>query len=139
MTRTAAAHEALPSGQPLVSQRRLLLLLGSALLFAAPLMLFAPAAYWADDPELFRLLRGIGILKIVLAVLALAVVWWRLGWQLSPRLQAVFVGGVWTLSLAAGSIWQLTLILPASALFHVATLALLVGAWRELEPRLAQR
>lgn len=129
----------IPKRQFLFSQQRILLLVGSGLLFVVPLMLFKPAAYWASDPELFRLLRGMGILKIVLAVLALAVVWWRLGRPVLARLQAVFVGGVWALSLAAGLIWQLHAVLPASGLFHVATIALLIAAWRDTGPRVGQR
>ncbi len=138
-TRLAAGVRWLPHQWSSLGRQRLLLLIGSGVLFAAPLLLFQPAAYWAGDPELFRLLRGMGVLKIAIAVLALAVLWWRLGRPVRPRLQAVFLGGVWLLSLGAGLIWQLTLILPASGLFHCATLALLVAAWRDVEPRLAHR
>lgn len=120
-------------------RQRLLLLAGCTLLFSAPLLLFELAAYWADDPELFRLLRGMGVLKIVMALVALAVVFWRLGADVQPRLQAVYLGGVWGLSLAAGMIWQLHWILPASGLFHCATIVLLLAAWRDMEPRRAKR
>ncbi len=139
MTPTDAAASGLQDRQAMLSRPRLLLLAGSGLLFAIPLMLFQPAAYWAGDLELFRLLRGMGMLKIALAALALAVVWWRLGRPVPARLQAVLLGGVWMLSLSAGLIWQLHAVLPASGLFHVATLALLIAAWRDMEPRLARR
>jgi hypothetical protein len=119
----------------LVSFQRLSLLTGSGVLLAVPMVLLEPAAYWAGDPELFRLLRGMAILKLVLVAVAFAAAWWRLGGQPGPRLQAAYVGGVWALSLGAGLIWQLQLVIPASALFHAATLALLLAAWRDMDPR----
>lgn len=125
--------------QSIPSRQRVLLVTVSLLLFAVPLLVFDLAAYWADDPELFRLLRGMGVLKIALAVAALAVVFWRLGGVVQPRLRAVYLGGVWALSLAAGMIWQLHWILPASGLFHGATIALLIAAWRDMEPHLPSR
>jgi len=118
-----------------LSRQRVLLLIGSGLLLATPLALLAPGAHWAQDPELFRLLRGMGTLKFLLAAVAFAVVWWRLGRPVTPGLRAIYVGGVCTLALATGLIWQLNLVLPASGLFHLATLALLVAAWRDIEPR----
>lgn len=139
VNRSEAAAIGLPGARLRMNQPRLRLVLGAGVLFAASVVMLQPAAHWVHDPELFRLLRGMGVLKIVLAALALAVVWWRLGQALSPRLQTVFVGAVWALSLAAGLIWQLTMILPASALFHLATLSLLVAAWRDIGPRMEQQ
>lgn len=122
--------------RPYVNQLRLSLVLGAGLLFAASALVLQPAAHWASDPELFRLLRGMGVIKIALAAVAFALVWWRLASPLTIGLKAMYVGGVWALSLAAGLIWQLTLILPASALFHLATISLLVAAWRDIEPQM---
>lgn len=122
-----------------LNAQRLLLLSGSVLLLAAPLTLIQPAVHWLNDPQLAMLLRGMALIKLALAVLALVVVWWRLGQPLRPRLQAVGVAGVWALSLAAGLIWQLHWIVPASALFHGAMLSLLVAAWREMDVRAEQR
>ena len=113
--------------------QRALLLMASALLLATPLALFEPAAHWADDPELFRLLRGMAVLKGMLATLALAAVWWRLGQKIHARLTATYVGSVCVMALATGLIWQLTALPAASALFHGATIALLVAAWRDIE------
>ena len=125
--------------QAVFSRARLLLVAGSGLLFAIPLLVLQPAALWTTDVELFRLLRGMGSLKILLAVIALTVIWWRLGRPVPAGLQAVLIGGVWALSLAAGLIWQMHLVLPASGLFHAATFVLLVAAWRDMPPvRLAR-
>lgn len=120
-------------------RRRAWLLGGSLLLLAAPLTLSAPAAHWAGDPELFRLLRGMAAIKGLLAVLAFAAVWWRLGRDATPRLAATYVGAVWVLALAAGLIWQLTAVAAASGLFHCATILLLVAAWRDAGPVFERR
>jgi hypothetical protein len=74
------------------------------------------------------------MLKLVLAAIGFAAAWWQLGGQPSVHLQTAYVGGVWSLSLAAGLIWQFQWVIPASALFHAATLALLFAAWRDMEP-----
>ncbi len=128
------------ASRPAASHLRLgLLVAGSVLLLATPLVLLEPAAYWQDDPELFRLLRGMAVIKGVLALLAASLVWWRLGRLSGPGFAAAYIGGVWVLALATGLIWQLTLVLPASGLFHAATLMLLVTAWRDTGSRLADR
>lgn len=136
-------HEATPRGDSntvagpaaMTSRRRALLVIGSAVLLAAALLAFEPAAYWARDPELYRLLRGMAVLKAGLAALALSAVWWRLG-RVSVRrsFAATYTATVWALALASGLIWQLTAIMVASALFHVATIVLLVAAWRDVAP-----
>ncbi len=115
------------------TRRRTLLLMGSALLLAAPLALFEPAAHWADDPELFRLLRGMAGLKGVMATIAFTAVWWRLGRILAARLTAIYVGSVGVMALATGLIWQLAALPVASGLFHCATIVLLLAAWRDVE------
>lgn len=111
------------------------LLAGSAVLLAAPLLLVAPAAHWAGDADLLLLMRGMAGIKSALALAALGLVAWRLGKpELSRARIASYVGGVWALALATGLIWQLTAIVPASMLFHAATLTLLVTAWRDTTP-----
>jgi hypothetical protein len=119
---------------------QLLLVLGSSILLLTALAMFEPAAHWADDAELFVLLRGMASIKGLLAVLAFSAVWWRLGRSLSPRLAPrlaqTYIAGVWALALASGLIWQLTFIVAASGLFHLASMALLVATWRDAGPRL---
>ena len=122
------------------SRQRALLLIGSAVLLAATLALFEPAAHWARDPELLQLLRGMAVIKAGLAVLALYAVWWRLGRAPAGKaFVASYLVNVWVLALATGLIWQLSAIAFASALFHGATITLLVVAWRDMEPRSARQ
>ena len=121
------------------NRARTALLAGCAVLLAAPLLLVAPAAHWAGDADLLLLMRGMAGIKSALALAALAVVAWRLGKpELSRTRVASYVGGVWAMALATGLIWQLTAIVPASLLFHAATLTLLVTAWRDTSPVLAR-
>lgn len=129
-----------PQSTSTAGRSRALLVIGTALLLAAPLALLQPAAHWAGDPELFRLLRGMAGIKAALAVLAFAVVWWRLGRAaVTFRSAATYVGGVWALALACGLIWQLTAIPAASLLFHAAVVTLLVTAWRDIDVAPARR
>lgn len=124
---------------PVSRRSRLWLLAGSAALLALAVVAFEPASHWSRDPELFRLLRGMAAIKGLLALLAFAAAWWRLGRDTTPRLAATYVGGVWALAFAAGLIWQLTAVPAASGLFHVATLVLLVAAWRDAGPAFERR
>ena len=118
-------------------RRRALLLVLSGLLLAAPIALFEPGAYWSDDPELFRLLRGMAVLKGLMAIVAFSAVWWRFGRAMTRPLAMVGLISVSAMALASGLIWELTLVPAASALFHAATIALLLAAWREVKPRLS--
>ena len=121
--------------RPPTSSARRRLVIGSVLLFALPLIVLETAGHWSGDAELFTLLRGMAAIKAALALLALTAAAWRLGQGSAPRaITASYVGGVWAMALAAGLIWQLTAIVAASALFHAATIALLVTAWRDMEP-----
>lgn len=120
------------------ARQRVLLILGSNALLLAPLLMFEPAAHWADEAELLTLLRGMACIKGLLAVLAFSAVWWRLGQTPTSRLAQTYIGGVWAMALATGLIWQLTLIVVASVIFHCATVALLIAAWRDVGFRLDQ-
>jgi len=120
-------------------RRRVMLILGSSALLIAPLLMFEPAAHWADEADLFILLRGMACIKGLLAVIAFTTVWWRLRQTPTSRLAQTYIGGVWAMALATGLIWQLTFIVAASALFHCATIALLIAAWRDGGLRLQQQ
>jgi hypothetical protein len=112
-------------------QSRIQLLFVSLVLTATIVALLEPAPQWGRDVELAQLLRGMGAIKALLTLGALAAIWWRLGRPVSrPQASAYLVGG-WSLVLANALIWELTAIGAASALYHMATLGLLVLAWRD--------
>ncbi len=110
---------------------RLLLLFGALACFAVPVALFEPALYWAEDPELYRLLRGMAGLKGVMALTGLGVVAWRLRRAIPSRMAGSYIASAWALALASALIWELQVIPLASTLFHGAILWLLITAWRD--------
>jgi hypothetical protein len=121
-----------PAGARSRSARlRLILLFSSLALFAAPVALLEPSLSWADDPELFRLLRGMAVLKGLMALAGLALVGWRVGRAIEARMAMAYILGACGLALASGLIWELQVIPVASTLFHGAILALLITAWRD--------
>jgi len=107
------------------------LAIGALLALAAPLLWFEPAAGWGEDLELFRLLRGMALLKGLLAIVALSVVAWRLGQPTTDGQRVCYIGGVWAMMIAAALVWSLTAIPIASVLFHGALFTLLWTAWRD--------
>jgi hypothetical protein len=113
---------------------RALLLLISLLLTVATLALLEPASAWSRDADLAVLLRGMGAIKALITGGALAALWWRFGRPLGRPWAIGYLLGGWTLVLANAMIWELTAIPAASALYHGATLGLLVLAWRDLAP-----
>jgi hypothetical protein len=76
-------------------------------------------------------LRGMAVIKGLLALAAAGVVWWRLGQPVSSRVAAAYVSCVCVLFASAVLIWQLAFILGAAVLFHAAGLVGLVIALRE--------
>lgn len=83
------------------------------------------------EPELATLLRGMAVLKGLLAAGALGIVWWRLGHSVPKRVAATYIACVSALFAASVLIWQLVHIPAAAVLFHVALLVALVVALRE--------
>jgi hypothetical protein len=91
---------------------------GAAFLLASPA---APARL--DDPQLGTLLRAMGGVKLVLAAVAGAGVWWRLGQRITLPFAAAYAGGVSLLALAALLLLQLSHLAQAAAVFHGAAFA----------------
>ncbi len=113
---------------------RILVIAAAVVLLATPILLFDPAAHWANEPELLVLLRGMALIKGAMAVLAITSVAWRLGvGGLSNSARATYIISACMMALAAGMIWQLSFIIIASMLFHAGTLALLITAWRDVQ------
>jgi len=110
---------------------RLMLGLGAAACLAVPIAVLEPAASWARDPDLFQLLRGMAVLKGLMALAGLVVVGWRLGRSIRSRMAGAYIGAAWALALASALIWELQVIPLASTLFHGAILWLLITAWRD--------
>jgi hypothetical protein len=103
-----------------------------ALAVLAGLVLGDPAPRLAADPELAFLLRGMAGIKALLLLGALSLLAWRFARPLPARLAAVYIGGAAVMAGATALIWQLTALPLAAVAFHVAEIAVLVAAWRDL-------
>ncbi len=90
-----------------------------------------PAGYLNADPALARLLRGMALIKGMIALAVVGAVFWRLTWRVSTRAGAAYLLGSWTLTGSTMLVWQLSYIVMAGLLFHVAALSLLWATWRK--------
>lgn len=93
--------------------------------------LAAPARF---EPGLATLLRGMAAIKTLMVVAAIALLAWRFGRPVAKRIACAYVIGASFVTGATTMIWQLSAIVPASAVFHAGLLMLLVAAWRDEAP-----
>ncbi|WP_048859517.1 hypothetical protein, partial [Acidisphaera rubrifaciens] len=93
----------------------------------------AAALRWTD-PGLVRLLRGMALLKAVLAGGAGALVVWRLRHTTPPRLAALYVLAGVLMASAPGVVWTLSHLVAGAALFHAGLLLGVVLAWADRAP-----
>jgi len=113
------------------AQLRTGLLLGCCLAFGLAGYFGEPSAYLLADPTLARLLRGMALIKGLIAIAAVTAVYWRLVWPLSGSVAAIYVVSSWALVGSSMLIWQLSSIAIAAVIFHAAVLSMLVVGWRE--------
>lgn len=90
-----------------------------------------PGRFTQTDPSLARLLRGMALIKGVIAIAGVAAVWWRVGRALPKAVAAGYLVGAWILVGSTMLIWQLSWIPLAAILFHAAALSMLVVTWRD--------
>jgi hypothetical protein len=107
------------------------LVLGCAFAIGIAAWLGDPSGYLQADPALARLLRGMAIIKGMIALAAVGAVFWRLGWPVSKAGAGAYLGCAWVLSGSTMIIWQLSFIVPAALLFHAAALSLLLVSFRD--------
>jgi len=107
-----------------------LLVGGLALLAATAGSATLPAAP-ASDPGLNQLLRGMALIKGLLCLVAVVLVYWRLGRPIAPATAALCLLACWAMAAAALMIWQLRSIPWAALAFHVGEMSLLLMAWRD--------
>lgn len=98
-----------------------------------------PLAATRVDAERATLLRGMAAIKALLVAPALALVWWRFGFAVSPREGAVYLVGTWTLIGATTAIACLWSIIAAAIAFHAAMLAMGWVAWSDDGTTFARR
>jgi len=104
---------------------------GCAIAIGTAAWLGHPADYLNADPALARLLRGMALIKGVIALAIVGAVFWRLAWPVAKRAGAAYLLCSWAVAGSTMLIWQLSYIVPAAVLFHAAALSLLWVGWRE--------
>jgi hypothetical protein len=107
------------------------LVLGCAVAIGIAAWLGDPSSYLQADPALARLLRGMAVIKGMIAIAAVGAVFWRLGWRVSKAGAAAYLVSSWALTGSTMIIWQLSFIVPAALVFHAAALSMLLVSWRE--------
>ena len=90
-----------------------------------------PIGFTQADPALARLLRGMALIKGVIATAIVAAVWWRFGRPVSTMAAPIYLLGSWILMGSTMLIWQLSWIPLAAILFHAAALSMLLASLRE--------
>lgn len=98
---------------------------GCAVSIGIAVYLGDPGPVTLSDPSLARLLRGMALIKGVMAIAAVAAVWWRLGRPVSKPVAAAHLMGSWILAGSTTLVWQLSWIPLAAILFHGAALPML--------------
>lgn len=86
----------------------------------------AAARAAAADPELTHLLRGMAVLKAGLALGAVCLVAWRLGYPASARLAAGLIAAAALMAAGPVLIWHVAPVGAAALLFHAGMGLLLV-------------
>jgi hypothetical protein len=104
---------------------------GCALSIALAAHLGDPLGIVQADPPLARLLRGMALIKGLIALAIVAAVWWRFGRPISRPVAAAYLAGSWMLAGSTTLVWQLSWIPLAAVVFHVAALSMLLVSWRE--------
>jgi hypothetical protein len=127
----AANRSGSAAASTVVSLLRSGLILGCANAIGIAAWLGDPSGYLHADPALARLLRGMALIKGMIAIAAVGAVFWRLAWPVSKIGAATYLISSWAIAGSAMLIWQLSYIVPAALLFHAAALSLLLVSWRE--------
>jgi hypothetical protein len=127
----AADRSAYEVPSTVVSLLRCGLVLGCAIAIGIAVRLGHPADYLNADPALARVLRGMALIKGVIALAIVCAVFWRLAWPVAKNAGAAYLICSWAVAGSTMLIWQLSYIVPAAVLFHAAALSLLWVGWRE--------
>ncbi len=107
------------------------LVLGCAVAIGIAAWLGDPVNYLHSDPALARLLRGMALIKGMIAIALVGAVFKRLAWPVSRTAAAIYLLASWAVAGSSMLIWQLSCIVPAALLFHVAVVSAVWVSWRE--------
>ncbi|MGP9813194.1 hypothetical protein ACTZWT_16935 [Rhodopseudomonas sp. NSM] len=115
--------------------RRAIALLAVVSAIAVALLASSPeasaSAVALSDPELVMLLRFMAGVKALLALFALGVAVWRLGYPTSPALTLAYVTAPALMCAAPVVIWQMAHVAVGAALFHAGFVLLLLALYAD--------
>ncbi len=97
----------------------------------------AAHAIAAAGPDLTRLLRGMALIKMLLASLAGAAVFWRLGAAIGPVRFTAYAAAGAAMAAGPGLIWDMSHVAAGAVLLHAGLLATILIFWRD--PAVAAR
>ncbi len=83
----------------------------------------------AAGPDLVRLLRGMAVLKMLMALGAVAGLWWRLGSAVTPFWMVGYALAAGLMAAGPGLIWDMTYLRTGAVLLHGGLLATLLLLW----------
>jgi hypothetical protein len=104
--------------------RRTVLLLSMLLATAAAALLGQPRAALLADPELAFVLRGMGMIKAMIALGIAALVWWRAGSAIGTRRFLAYCAACALLAAATVLVLKLAVLVATSVVFHATLLTL---------------
>ena len=110
---------------------RLVLFVGLAVTCTLAIFGADMAPHVEREPDLERLLRGMGFIKVGLVAVAVALVFWRLAHPVGRSVSLLYLSGLWLAAGASVLICQLALVPLAACVFHAGVLAVLVALWRD--------
>jgi len=83
------------------------------------------------DPSLTRLLRAMAAIKLLIAALAGATLYWRLSLPAAPPRLAAYAAAAAAMAAGPGLIWNLNHIAAGALLLHAGLIATLLLLWRD--------
>ena len=104
--------------------RRCMLVLAVLAAIAAATLVGQPNPGVAADPELAFVLRGMGLIKLAIATLAIALVWWRAGEPAQSGRFLAYLACAALLAAAATLVLKLAVVAATSIVFHATLLAM---------------
>jgi hypothetical protein len=108
--------------------RRCMLVLAALAAIAAAALLGRSNPGIAADPELAFVLRGMGLIKLAIATLAIALVWWRAGQPVPSGRILAYLACAALLAAAATLVLKLAVVGATSVVSHATLLAMGVMA-----------
>ncbi len=88
-------------------------------------------AIQAAGPELTRLLRGMALIKALMAAIMAAAVFWRLQFPIPPVRLAAYITACAAMAAGPFLVWDMAHIIGGAVLLHAGLLAAVLLGWRD--------